>query len=368
MRIAFLYTDGRLRRVERAKSGTAATDSFHGSEELKRKGHHVRLFELSSYIPSRWIRFAGDWLWFHNLTPHKMYGELLGQMKCVLPLLVGYDVVVVSGSSTAYALASWKRIGFLKAEILAVQCGMMNYKFTASQRFWTRHLQRLMWSMLYGEGEYDLFCKFLGEKLAKRVMINECGTDTTFWTPGGEEEGFIFSIGNDGRRDHELLIRVARRIGLPFVLVTRNEIKEAIPSNVRLIKGDLRKEILSDEEVRDLYRRASMVVVPLTESYQPSGQSVCLQAMACGKPVILTRTKGLWSQVKMRDKVNVIMVPSGDEDELGKSIKLLWSRPDVRHEIGSKGLETVRKEWDMAGYADRIEAICHRIVGQTCCV
>lgn len=365
MRIAYLYTDGRLRRKQRTECGGAATDFFYGSEELRRKGYDVGLFELASYTASRWIRFAGDWLWSHNLTPHKMYGELLGQMKCVLPFLSGYDIVVVAGSPTAYTLATWKRLGFLEAEILAIQCGMLNYEFTSSQRFWTRHLQGFMWTMLFGEGEYEPFCQFVGEWLAERIVVNECGTDTTFWTPGGTEEGYIFSIGNDGRRDYDLLMRVAKTTGFPFVVVTRNEIKEAIPANVRLIKGDLRKEILSDEEVRDLYRRASMVVVPLTESYQPSGQSVCLQAMACEKPVILTRTKGLWSRTKMRDRENVIMVPPGDPEELEKNIRYLWDQPDLRRAVGKNGLETVRKEWDMYGYAERIESICQKIVGQS---
>ena len=33
----------------------------------------------------------------------------------------------------------------------------------------------------------------------------------------------------------------------------------------------------------------------LKNVFQPSGYSVTLQAMACGKPVILTKTRGLWA-------------------------------------------------------------------------
>ena len=47
-------------------------------------------------------------------------------------------------------------------------------------------------------------------------------------------------------------------------------------------------------KIRELYQDA-FAIIPLKDVFQPSGYSVTLQAMACGKPVVLTKTKGLWA-------------------------------------------------------------------------
>ena len=44
---------------------------------------------------------------------------------------------------------------------------------------------------------------------------------------------------------------------------------------------------------------------------QPSGQSVTLQASACARPVVLSRTRGLWDPDRLRDGENVLLVPPG---------------------------------------------------------
>lgn len=360
MRIAYLYTDGRLKRKDRVRYGEAASDFLHGSEELRKKGRKVDLFELSTVKATKWDRFIGDMLSRRCLLPHKVDGELLGQERKILPQIQDYDVVVVAGSMTAYALSIWKMLGFFRPAIVAIQCGMFNYHFAPVQRFWTKHLLRYMWTILFGEGEFEPFCKLAGP-YRNRISINECGTDTDFWTPGGDGEGdYIFSIGNDGRRDYELLMKVAEKVDMPFIVVTRLKIKETIPPNVRLIAGDLRQELLSDMEVRDLYRKAKLVIVPLLDTLQPSGQSVCLQAMACQKPVIFSKIKGMWSQEKMRHKEEVYFVPPGDVEAMVEAIHHLNRQTDLRRHIARQGYEVVRKEWDMYGYAERVENVCHK--------
>ena len=55
-------------------------------------------------------------------------------------------------------------------------------------------------------------------------------------------------------------------------------------------------KIISQMKIRELYQDAFAIIIPLKDVFQPSGYSVTLQAMACGKPVVLTKTKGLWAQ------------------------------------------------------------------------
>lgn len=121
-------------------------------------------------------------------------------------------------------------------------------------------------------------------------------------------EDFVFSIGQDPNRDFDTLVNA--EIEVPIRLHTALPV--AIPTgrqNVTVSKGSYHKSTLTDKELRDLYRRSLAVVVPLKDVYQPTGYSVTLQAMACGKPVVLTRIKGLWAPELLRDGENCLLVP-----------------------------------------------------------
>ena len=194
---------------------------------------------------------------------------------------------------------------------------------------------------------------------SERVFVNQYGIDADFWTPAnGQSAGtgdYVLAVGNDGRRDYDLLMKVAARCRQDFIIVTRATIAGAVPPNVKIMAGDFRDEILSDLELRDLYRSARCVVTPLIETTQPSGQSVCLQAMACGRPVILTRTEGLWSEARMRDGENVVLVPPHDIEAMAAAIERVCSDPQLGDRLGRAGRETVCRDWTARDYARRLE-------------
>ena len=59
-------------------------------------------------------------------------------------------------------------------------------------------------------------------------------------------------------------------------------------------------------DLRRLYNSAAAVIAPLKDVHQPSGYSVTLQAMSCGKPVILSNIKGLWDRELLIDCENCL--------------------------------------------------------------
>ena len=62
--------------------------------------------------------------------------------------------------------------------------------------------------------------------------------------------------------------------------------------NVDLISGNWNKQILSDSEIKKFYIESFLTLIPLKNSFQPSGQSVALQSMSVGTPVLITNTNG----------------------------------------------------------------------------
>jgi len=187
--------------------------------------------------------------------------------------------------------------------------------------------------------------------------------DLNFWKPGVDREGqYILSVGNDLRRDYDLLLAVAARIDYPFKILTARNINDPIPAHVTVIPGTWPFEQSMDEKLLALYQNSICVVLPLKEGIQPSGQSVALQAMACGKPVILTHTKGLWSEAMMRHGENVFLVPVGDPEAMVEAIEKLLTDPEERRRIGTNGVRTVCQEGDINHFTDRLECECHRVI------
>ena len=71
-------------------------------------------------------------------------------------------------------------------------------------------------------------------------------------------------------------------------------------------------------ELRDLYRESWITILPLKDSIQPSGQSVALQSLACGTPVVITDTKGFWDRKNFINEKNIFFVKNNNVKEWNK--------------------------------------------------
>ena len=152
--------------------------------------------------------------------------------------------------------------------------------------------------------------------------------------------GFILSIGAT-RRDFKTLLAAARKSAQQFVICTPGESGLApgeLPKNVTLHE----KSYLSYPETLRLYRDCMAVAVPLDvpENYRGTqiGISSLLEAMAMGRPVIMTRHLlldidiekeqiGYWTRAKdVNSWINAIAKMGGDPKQaaaMGRRGRLL---------------------------------------------
>jgi glycosyltransferase involved in cell wall biosynthesis len=93
----------------------------------------------------------------------------------------------------------------------------------------------------------------------------------------------------------------------------------------------------------------------------PIGQSVCLQALACAKAVIMTRTTGLWSQ-NLRDESNLLMVAPEDSSGLATQVNRLLLDPTLASRLGQAGRETVCVHFRINNFAARLRETCQTLV------
>ncbi len=168
------------------------------------------------------------------------------------------------------------------------------------------------------------------------------GVDTEFWRPmPGEPAGdFVLAVGQDQNRDYDCLAAATGEH--PTRIVTRQRVRvPAGATHVTISAGDFfGSQSLTDEELRRLYNTASAVIVPLKDVWQPTGYSVTLQAMSCGRPVILSRIRGLWTPELLRDNENCLLVPPGDRAALGAAIGRIRRDPALAARLGRAARET----------------------------
>jgi glycosyltransferase involved in cell wall biosynthesis len=354
VKIAFVYAGGREFRWSEACAGRVPTDFFYGAVELARAGHDVVVLDAPD--PPRSLTAALYNRILGGRAPVRTRGENVAAIGRVLRRLRFADVVVAASTSHANALALWQQWGFLRARIVGIHCGLVNYPLTGARQRATARAMRNQEIVLFAESERAETIRQCGLR-EEQVHANAFGVDVNFWTPGPENDGeYLLAVGNDGRRDYATLVRAVEDLSVPVKIVTGRPLPP-LPPHVEHLRGTWHAPAVTDEELRELYRRAIAVVVPLEDAIQPSGQSVALQAMACGRPVVLSRTRGLWTGSDFSDGRDIVLVEPGSPGELRAALQRLLDDPEQRRQIGASALDAVRRHGRIDAFAARLGAV-----------
>jgi len=136
------------------------------------------------------------------------------------------------------------------------------------------------------------------------------------------------------------------------------------------------------ESLRALYARASIVVVPLVDIDNQAGITTILEAMAMGKPVIVTQSLGQTDVVEDRRRprdglrsrpasltrliagrlgipveATGFYVAPGDAVGLRRAIDYLLAHPDVRAQLGSSGRRVAEELFTVEHFAERMRSL-----------
>ncbi len=354
MRLAFVYAGGREGRYEDARARRMPTDFFYGAVELAAAGHEVSVIDAPEATGAFLARLYN--LACEARTPARTRGEHLVATWRALPRLRGADVVIATSTSHALALAIWKRLGLLRARLVGIHCGLVNFPLEGARWQATRRALTAQEVVMFSEAEREETLRHL--KLAAcAVRANDFGVDTAFWTPGGTPGDYVLAVGNDGRRDYETLIDAVRSSSVAVKIVTKKDLPQPLPPNVKHIQGSWHAPALTDEQLRELYRGARFVVVPLEDSIQPSGQSVALQAMSCGRPVILTRTRGLWTGDALVDGRDLLLVEPRSAESLRDAMRRLEDDPALSERMGGSARAAVLRQGGIEAFAARLNSL-----------
>lgn len=196
------------------------------------------------------------------------------------------------------------------------------------------------------------------------VVITGNGVERAFFdaTQNGRREPYVLYVGRlDIGKGLEELIEAARIVlercpdsGLRFVLAGKGPLLPKLQNLVREAGVEQHFEFRGHidagrrDELVELYRRASMFVLP---SHHEGMPTVLLEAMAAGVPAISTAVGGALEVVN--DGQNALLVPPREPQALARAILRLLQQPALGLKLGQNARRTVESRYSWPAIGER---------------
>ncbi len=286
-----------------------------------------------------------------------------------LNILVNSNKVVITNDRLAISLLPF--LFYIKVfkniDIYVIVMGLFSKKkgniiVNFLQKLFIRILIKLSKNLIFlGKGEYKNSKKNVNKNQAKNFIFLPFSVDYDFWSKDikvNKNNSQIMFIGNDGNRDYEFLINLAKNMSnFNFVFITKNINKIDLPENVKLINGSWNDYELNDEEIRFYYQSSFLVINPLLETYQPSGQSVSLQSMAAGTGLLITKTEGFWDNDSFKDEESIFFIEKNEIDLWKKKINYLHENRDKLNFVVENAKNKIYREYSLDVFNTKLENI-----------
>ncbi len=195
--------------------------------------------------------------------------------------------------------------------------------------------------------------KRLFPKYTKKFKYIPFCVDVKFWNFKSKEHQNktnknILFVGNDGNRDYEFLVDLSKNLPqYDFKFITNYKFNKTLPRNATHISGSWSKSMIDDNNLRKIYHESDIVVLPLKNTIQPSGQSVTLQALSCGTPVMITKIDGFWDKDSFKNMENIIFIDKNHIQLWSDKLDILFNDRVLYDKLVSNGHEMIKGDFNI---------------------
>jgi glycosyltransferase involved in cell wall biosynthesis len=328
-RIIYVDSYGGASMWQKVKSGDVPPHHLRGCLELVRMGYEVLLAEP---LP--------DFYLHRNPFPHDL--KLFEMVRNWL----GPDGIVFCGHNVLYWLLFLRKIGVVKSRVVS--------------NLWAREPLNLARAhsgivALTRAGAEQ------ARKLAPQVKIAEAGwgADLSIYPRLPYRPDAFFSCGI-ALRDFHTMSRAAAQCRYPIEVVVPGTIDGVTwPRNVKAIDSGKgwnfeRKRLSYSQLLNDYYARsaASLIIVRKDEAqYTACGFTEIIEVMAMARPVIMTRTGALPTEIDIDATGCGIFVPPDNPAAIAEAINYLGDNPGVAEAMGRRGRKLAEQYYNIDRYA-----------------
>lgn len=355
--------------------------SVHGlCKALAARGHEVTVFttdvDTDGAVPvSRAVRLDGVEVWYFPVSaPRRLYrspamGAALAERMRGFDLVHLHSVFLWPTSAAARA-AERAGVPYLLAPRGMLVAGLLRRRGRWRKALWLRLVERRTIARAAGlHATSDLEAeeaRRLGLPLPPvHVVANGIEIEPA---PDGAApaipEPFLLFLGRvSWKKGLDRLIPALSHIpGIPLAIAGNDE-EGCQPKLERLaqeagVAGRVRflGEVHGEDKAALLHRAAALVLPSYSENFGNSA----LEAMAAGRPVVVTPEVGLAEVVR---ETGAGLVVDGDPAILGPALRDLLGDPHRMDEMGRRGAEEARQRFGWEAVAERMEAVYREVVG-----
>jgi Glycosyl transferases group 1 len=258
-----------------------------------------------------------------------------------------YDAIVTWGEKLTFALLAHQRLASASKPHIALMYQFEKPNVRVPLALLKRNLHAVVtWSSIQRRVLIDGF-RYPREK----VFLIRHYVDQVFYSPRPAEEDMICAVGAE-MRDYATFRTAVAGTGIRCHIAADHV---RVPGRFRILNdrrvpldtiaegagAQVTQGRLTLIDLRKLYARSRFIVIPLLPSDTDNGVTCILQAMAMGKPVICTRTRGQVDVIE--EGVTGLYVPPGDAVALRKAILSLWNDTGRASQMGRNARAYVEK-------------------------
>lgn len=359
-KVAFVYPTNRHQLISQVKRGFGPDNALYGANHLSFFGYQAKMSDVSEKTERILDILLAP---FHKLFHREIDIDFKLPRALLLRSSINQaDVVVTNTDGIGLAVCFLKRLKLVRPPIIYA-VGLFYIK--GKLKYHLDHSKKSLFFYLYkwilsAADQIIYHSPIEKQKLEKLGLYNPAtctfvamGSDDTFFKSSkNHKSNLILSVGKDRARDYQTLFEAAERFpNLKFAVVCRKQNIEGlkVPKNVDLYFD------ISYRKVRDLYRKASVVVIPLKEMQRSSGQMTLTDSMQMQKPIIISDVVGI-AHYPLKNFVNVIKIPPGDSGQLTQAISSTLQNKRLRQRL-EKNSKTFAQQFSTRNYAKKIAAV-----------
>jgi glycosyltransferase involved in cell wall biosynthesis len=266
------------------------------------------------------------------------------QTVCALRQIRRSQAVLAMFESEGHFLALLRSLGLLrKPRFVVVACWLGQIVTDQPRR---RRLYRFLYRrvdrvVVFSENQRRVLSDAL-RLPPERIVFVPFGVDIDEWS-GVEvsDTGTVVAVGRDEGRDWPTLFEAVRGTGWDVQMATRPRSIEGLdpPSEVTL------HGYVDRKRYRSLLASAGVVVIPTKDLVYPTGQTVLLEAMALGKPCIVTDTPAIRSY--LADGVTTVGL--ADATQWRSTIGELLQNRLARDDLGRRAKDSAATGFPVSG-------------------
>jgi glycosyltransferase involved in cell wall biosynthesis len=311
----------------------------------------------------------------HNFWSHRplQVAQATRQWSAVLATQVlaqieDDDVVYATGEDVGFPLAILMQARGIRRPALVVRLEEPTYGRTVWRRtvfdLYRHYALRRIDRLVCRTTAHSQYLNAIDRVSAGKLAVVGETVDTEFFYPDAPQlasleappSPFIVSAGLE-RRDYSTLIDAVRGLPLRLIIAAGSPWSHASfrGSDIQSMPENVQVASFTACEMRELYRRAAFVVVPVRPTLRACGMNVVLEAWAMNRAVIATRTAGLMDYIT--DGFSGLFVEPFDATGLRAAIRDLMEQPQRAAYLGRNGRNIVEGNRNLTMFVHRMGAI-----------